>query len=88
MAHSKQAQKRIRQNEKRRLRNRARSSAMKTLVKKLEAAAAAGDTAAAQALLPTVFKNIDKAAKTNVIHKNTAARKKARMAKLAAGASA
>jgi small subunit ribosomal protein S20 len=82
MAHSKQARKRIRQNETRRLRNKARSSEVKTLMKRLEAAVAKGDKEAATALLPLVCKKIDKAAKTHVIHKNTASRKKSLVARM------
>lgn len=84
MAHSNQARKRIRQNEKARVRNKARSSEMRTLIKRLEAAVAAGDKAGAAALLPGVCKKIDKAAKTNVLHKNTASRRKSKMARLIA----
>lgn len=86
MAHSNQARKRIRQNEKARLRNKSRSSEMRTMIKRLEAAVAAGDKATAAALLPGVCKKIDKAAKTNVLHKNTAARRKSKMARLIAAA--
>ena len=88
MAHSKQARKRIRQNETRRLRNKARSSEVKTLIKRLQDAVDKGDKAAATAMLPLVCKKIDKAAKTNVIHKNTASRKKSLAARLVAGAGA
>ncbi|MEZ5964799.1 MAG: 30S ribosomal protein S20 [Planctomycetota bacterium] len=85
MAHSKQARKRIRQNETRRLRNKGRSSEMRTLMKRLQEAVAKGDKATAVAMLPTVCKKIDKAAKTHVIHKNTASRKKSLVARLVAG---
>jgi len=44
-----------------------------------------GKTKEAEALLPGVYKSIDTAAKKNIIHKNNAARKKARMARLVAG---
>lgn len=84
MAHSKQARKRIRQNETRRLRNKARSSEVKTLMKRLQTAVETGDKAGAAALLPLVCKKIDKAAKTHVIHKNTAARKKSLAARMVA----
>ncbi len=76
MAHSNQAKKRIRQGEKRTIENKTVSSRMRTEVKRVLTAAADGDKAAAQAALPTACKHVDKAAKTNVIHKNTAARKK------------
>lgn len=85
MAHSKQARKRIRQNETRRLRNKSRSSEVRTLMKRLQEAVTKGDKAAATAMLPVLCKKIDKAAKTHVIHKNTASRKKSLVARLVAG---
>lgn len=81
MAHSKQATKRIRQNEKNRLSNKAKSSAMKTAIKHLMAAIEGGDMAKAAAMLPKVSALIDKAAKAAVIHKNNAARHKSQMAR-------
>jgi len=85
MAHSKQAKKRIRTNEKRKLRNKTMSSSMKTAVKSLLAAVEAGDKAAAEAALPNTLSRIDKAAKTNVIHDNAAARKKSQMMRAVGG---
>ena len=76
MAHSKQAVKRIRTSEKKRLTNKARMTRMKTETKKLLAAVEAGDKGKAQELLPMVCKCIDKAAKINVIHRHTASRRK------------
>jgi len=76
MAHSNQAKKRIRQNKKRQLANKACASSMRTQIKKVMQAIEAGDKAAATAALPGAFKRIDKAAKHNVIHQNTAARRK------------
>ena len=76
MAHSKQANKRIRTSEKKRVDNKSRMSRMKTETKKLLAAVAAGDKAKAQEMLPLVCKRIDKAAKQNVIHRHTASRRK------------
>lgn len=84
MAHSKQARKRIRQNEKRRLRNKAQSSEVKTLLKRLQDVVSKGDKAAATAMLPLVCKKIDKAAKTAVFHKNTASRKKSLVTRMVA----
>lgn len=86
MAHSKQSRKRIRQNDKRRLRNKAKSSEVKTILKRLQEVVAKGDKAAATAMLPLVCKKIDKAAKSNVMHKNTAARRKSLVARLVAAA--
>lgn len=74
MAHSKQAQKRIRTNEKSRLSNKVVRSTMKSAVKKARKTATPEDQARAQ-------KTLDKAAKKGVLHKNAAARQKSRMAK-------
>ena len=76
MAHSKQALKRIRQNEKNRIANKSRVSRMKTAVKKLMAVVATGDKGKASELLPNVCKLIDKVAQNNVIHKHNASRRK------------
>ena len=57
---------------------------MKTMMKKMEDAAKAGKRDEAVALLPETYKAIDMAEKINILHKNNAARKKARMAKLCA----
>lgn len=77
MTHSKQAAKRVRTNEKARLRNRAVRSGIKSAVKAaLTAAPEKRDSAVRQAVRRT-----DKAAKLGVLHKNTAARRKSRMQK-------
>jgi small subunit ribosomal protein S20 len=78
MAHSKQALKRIRQNEKARQRNKSVRSGVKNAVKKALRAAGKDDAPAVQV---QAEKQIDKAAKKGVIHKNTAARRKSRLAK-------
>jgi small subunit ribosomal protein S20 len=74
MAHSKQAQKRIRQTATHTLRNKTSASTMRTYTKKVMLAVAAGDKALAESLLPAAMKKIDKAAKVNVIHRNAADR--------------
>ena len=76
MAHSKQAKKRIRTSEERRIANKTVASRMRSQFKKLMTAVEAGDAAEAQNQLPLTLKRIDKAAKINVIHDNAAARKK------------
>lgn len=86
MAHSKQARKRVRQNETRRMANKTVSSSMRSAVKKLQGLVEAGDTAAAQAELSATLSKIDKAAKKNVIHANAAARKKSQMMRAVNGA--
>jgi small subunit ribosomal protein S20 len=57
---------------------------MKTMMKKMEDAVKAGKKDEALKMLPETYKAIDMAAKINMLHKNTAARKKSRMAKLVA----
>ncbi len=80
MAHSRTAKKAVRQNERRCIRNKAATSTMRTQIKKVREAIAAGDgTAAAE--LATAQKMVDKAAKSNRIHKNKAARLKSQLAK-------
>lgn len=75
----KSAQKRHRQSLKRRLINRSRKSTIKTYTKKALSALTTGeDVAAAQSKVESL---IDKAAKGSTLHKNTAARKKSRLAK-------
>ena len=76
MPSSRSAKKDVRQIEKRRLRNKARSSSMKTAIRKLDVAIEDGDATAVKAAVSEAYKRIDKAAKTNVIHANTAARRK------------
>jgi small subunit ribosomal protein S20 len=83
VAHSLSAKKRIRQNEKRRARNRARKGAMRTQIKKLETTVREGsDLTAIDKTLRDTQKNIDKVAAKGSIHKNTASRQKARLARL------
>jgi small subunit ribosomal protein S20 len=81
VAHSLSAKKRIRQNAKRRLTNRARKSQLKTQIKRFETAVAGGDVEAAEKQYQLVVKKLDKAAPTSTMHKRTAARKKSRLAK-------
>jgi small subunit ribosomal protein S20 len=87
MANIKSQIKRNRQNEARRLRNKAVSSELKTRVKNAVKAADSGadDLADKQRLAQ---KRIDMAAAKGVIHKNAAARKKSRLAKRVAKATA
>jgi small subunit ribosomal protein S20 len=73
------AEKRERQNRKRRLRNRSTKSTMKTAIRKFNEAVASGDVESASATLATSLKLIDSTASKGVIHKNTANRKKSRL---------
>ena len=77
--------KRNRQNEKRRLRNKAVRSELKTRTKRAEIVAAEGGDEATAALNEAI-KRIDKAASKGVIHKNQAARRKSRLMKRTAAA--
>ena len=81
MPHSKSAKKAARQNEQRRMQNKATKSEMRTYVKKVTEAVEAGDAEAAKKALPQAMKKLDKAAKRNVIHENQAARRKSRLQK-------
>ena len=81
MAHSLSAKKRVRQNAKKRIVNRARKSQVKTQVKRLETALSAGNVEAATAEFRATVKKLDKVAATSTMHKKTAARKKSRLAK-------
>ena len=81
MAHSLQAKKRVRQNEKSRITNRARKSQVKTQIKRYEEILEKGDIAAATEQLRLVTKKLDKTAATSTMHKKTAARKKSRLTK-------
>ena len=81
MAHSLSAKKRVRQNAKRRARNRARKDLIKTELKAMNAALAGGDMAQADVQFRKVVQRLDKTAAKGTIHKNTAARKRSRLAK-------
>lgn len=79
MANIKSAKKRILVTEKRAARNKSIKSAVKTSIKKVDAAVAANDKAAAEAALKAAIGEISKAASKGVYHKNTAARKVSRL---------
>ena len=81
MANIKSQIKRIRTNEKRRLRNQAVKSELKTLVRKTREAVEAGDKEAAEAALRIAARKLDKAASKGVIHRNQAANRKSKLAK-------
>ncbi len=81
MANTPQAKKRIRRNERRTAINGARISRIRTLVKKVESAIAAGDKAAASTALQVVQPELARGVARGVLHKNTAARKFSRLTK-------
>jgi small subunit ribosomal protein S20 len=72
--------KRNRTNEKRRLRNKAVKSELKTAVRRFREAADSGDSTAATTALRSASKLLDKAASKGVIHQNQAANRKSAMA--------
>lgn len=78
MAHHKSAKKRIKTSEKKRVRNKAALSKVKTLIKKVYATE---DKAEATVVLKEASKVIDKTAAKGKIHKNNAARKKSALTK-------
>ena len=84
MANIKSQIKRNKTNERRRQRNVAVKSALKTAVRRFRTAADAGDAEAAAAALQVASKQLDKAASKGVIHKNQAANRKSAIAKKAA----
>ena len=79
MANIKSAKKRILVAARNADRNKAIRSRVKTYIKKVDAAIAAGDAEAAKAALTTAISEIDKAASKGVYHKNTASRKISRL---------
>ena len=81
MAHSLSAKKRVRQNAKRRIRNRARKSMIRTQMKHLQNALDAGNSQEAAEQFKILTKTLDKVTCTSTMHKKTAARMKSRMAK-------
>ena len=81
MANIKSAKKRILGNETKAARNKAIRSNVKTAIKKVEAAVAAGDKAAAQAAVVEAESVLRKAASKGVYHDNTVSRKISRMNK-------
>ena len=86
MANTKSAEKRIRINERNRLRNRFYKSSVRTLIKTFfndlevyKTSKNSEDKEKLQRILSSVYSLIDKGTKKNVFHKNTAARKKAQL---------
>ncbi|HEY0968178.1 MAG TPA: 30S ribosomal protein S20 [Opitutaceae bacterium] len=81
MANTKSAIKAARKTERLTVRNRAVSTRLKTLHKKFEAAAKAGDKEAARAAGAAYASAMDRATKSGVVHRNAASRAKAHVAK-------
>ena len=81
MANSKQALKRIRQNDKARARQKGQATSVRTAMAKVEAAVAENAENKTE-LLKDANKAIDKAASKGLVHKNKASREKSRLTKL------
>lgn len=82
MANIKSKIKRIKTNEKSRLRNREVKAELRTLVRKVREAVSAGNKEDAAAALSAASRKLDKAASKGVLHKNQAANRKSGLAKL------
>ena len=85
MANIKSAKKRILVNRTKAARNKSIRSAVKTSIKKVDAAVANQDKAAAEAALKDAISTISKATSKGVYHKNNCARKVSRLTKLVNG---
>lgn len=88
MANIKSAKKRIRVTEVKTLRNKMIKSALKTTIKKFEAAIAAKNVEEANATFTNAVKALDMAASKGIVHKNMVARKKSRLSAKLNGLSA
>lgn len=82
MPNTASSKKRLRQNEKLRVRNRAAKSNMRSQIRRFREAVQAGDSDRAQSEFRLAQKKLDRAASSNLIHKNAAARTKSRLVKL------
>ncbi len=81
MANLKSAKKRVRVNEKKTLRNKAIKTRVKSAIKSVDVAVAAGDKDLAQANLTNAISQIGRGVSKGVYHKNTAARRVSRLTK-------
>ena len=80
VANIKSQKKRVLTNEKRRIRNQAVKSELKTLVRKTREAVEAGNAEEARTALHAASRKLDKAVSKGVIHKNQAANRKSKLA--------
>lgn len=81
MANIKSQKKRILTNEKRRVRNREYRTALKTYIKRFNAAVAGDDADLAQSEFRHAARALDKAVSKGILHRNNAANKKSSMAR-------
>ena len=82
MANIRSQEKRIQRSERERLENRRRTSSVKTYFRRLEHAVESNDQSAIDAEYRSLVSTIDKAAENGALHRNNAARKKARAARI------
>lgn len=82
MANIKSQMKRIRTAEKARLRNKSVRSEVRSAIRSVRELAAAGNVEAAQDALKVASRKLDKAVSKGVLHKNNAANRKSKLAKL------
>ena len=85
MPNHKSAIKRVRQNEKRRVRNRQVVSTARTFIKRVRAAIDSGNAEEARAALPDAIKALNVASSKGVMHRNQAARKIGRLTRAVNG---
>jgi small subunit ribosomal protein S20 len=78
---TKSVERELRTAERRQERNKTAHTVTKTEVKKANKAVAAGEPEAAQSAVASAIRKLDRAADSNLIHKNNAARKKSRLMK-------
>jgi small subunit ribosomal protein S20 len=81
MAITKSAKKALRQNISRKKRNITRKKNLKSVLKQANVLITQKKTKEAKGMLPKIYKTLDKSAKTGIIKKNTASRKKSRITK-------
>lgn len=86
MPNIKSAKKALRQSKRRRSNNVQKLTALREAVKEVRKLIVAGKKNEAAALLPKAYQALDKAAKTNVLKKNTVSRKKSRLTRAIAKA--
>jgi small subunit ribosomal protein S20 len=79
MPNHKSAEKRMRQNEKRKKINRSNRTRVRGAIKNLRGAISEGDAGKVKELLPATVSTIDKAVQKGVLHRNAAARYKSRL---------
>jgi small subunit ribosomal protein S20 len=81
MPHTQSAKKRLKQSQRRKARNRSVKAELRTEVKKVRSAVAAGNGEEAKTNLVSAQTKLDRAAGRRIIHKNKAARVKSRLSK-------